>query len=689
MQLHRFRLACSVFALLMSGASAAGASLAGAPTPTPLVPIEHFFQNAEFGGALLSPNARFLAAKVARGGKPDALAVVDLASNTIKIAGAFSDADVGQFSWVNNERLVFSAMNKQVAQGDQRFGGGLFAADRDGSNFRQLAERSGAGISERRLVPILPVNTFLLAATGAQDSQLVYVTSPKVDARGDVEYINLMHLDTRTGRATTVTRPADVKGWLLDHRGEPRLVTTIDQNRAALVYRDPASGQWRKLTEFDAYIGGKGGITPVGFAPDGSLYVSANAGRDKSALFRFDLANGQLEPEPLVELADYDFSGALVIANDKLLGVRVLTDARSTVWFDAAMQAAQLRIDALLSATVNLVSVAPRAETPWLLVQSYSDLQPRSWNLFNTETGKLNKVGDAYPAIAPAQMGVQQAVRYKARDGLLIPAWLTLPHGSNRTNLPHGSNRTKLPLVVLVHGGPYVRGTEWGWKSDAQFLASRGYAVLEPEYRGSTGFGARHYHAGWKQWGLKMQDDIADGAKWAIAEGIVDPKRICIAGASYGGYATLMGLLNDPDLFKCGVDWVGVTDIGLLYSGHWSFRSDTSDGYKQYGMPELVGDLVNDADQFKATSPLQQATRITQPLLLAYGGADVRVPLYHGRKFYDAVRQTNPNVEMVVYEAEGHGWFLPKNRIDFWHRVEKFLDKNIGTPCAAARCHLE
>jgi dipeptidyl aminopeptidase/acylaminoacyl peptidase len=265
-------------------------------------------------------------------------------------------------------------------------------------------------------------------------------------------------------------------------------------------------------------------------------------------------------------------------------------------------------------------------------------------------------------------MGLQEAVRYKARDGLEIPAWLTLPHGL----------RKNLPLVVLVHGGPYVRGGEWGWKADAQFLASRGYAVLEPEYRGSTGFGARHFRAGWKQWGLKMQDDIADGAKWAIAEGIVDPKRICIAGASYGGYATLMGLLNNPELFKCGIDWVGVTDIGLLYTGHWSFESDMSEGYKQYGMPELVGDMTKDAAQFKATSPLAQAARITQPLLLAYGGADRRVPIYHGRKFYDAVKVGNPNVDMVVYEEEGHGWYLPKNRIDFWTRVEKFLDRNIG-----------
>jgi len=202
--------------------------------------------------------------------------------------------------------------------------------------------------------------------------------------------------------------------------------------------------------------------------------------------------------------------------------------------------------------------------------------------------------------------------------------------------------------------------------------------VLQPEFRGSTGFGSAHFRAGWKQWGLKMQDDIADGARWAIAQGTADAKRICIAGASYGGYATLMGLINDPDLYKCGIDWVGVTDIDLLYDSGWRYASDLPQGWKQYGMPALIGDRVKDAAQLQATSPLRQAARVTQPLLLAYGGADVRVPITHGLKFHDAVKAGNPNVEWIEYPEEGHGWALPKNRIDFWTRVEHFLDKNIG-----------
>jgi dipeptidyl aminopeptidase/acylaminoacyl peptidase len=265
-------------------------------------------------------------------------------------------------------------------------------------------------------------------------------------------------------------------------------------------------------------------------------------------------------------------------------------------------------------------------------------------------------------------MASKALVHYKSRDGMTIPAWLTLPQGPGKN----------LPMVVLVHGGPWVRGGQWEWDADAQFLASRGYAVLEPEYRGSVGYGATLYRAGWKQWGLKMQDDIADGARWAIAQGHADAKRICIAGASYGGYATLMGLIKDADLYKCGVEWVGVSDINLMYTGTWSYDSDFTDDYKRYGMPVLIGDQEKDAEQLKATSPLLRARELKQPLLMAYGGADMRVPLPHGTRFYQAVKQVNPDVEWIEYTEEGHGWKLPKNRIDFWGRVEKFLDKHIG-----------
>ena len=651
-----------------------GACLLALASPTasagPRPPVESFFANPAFSAALLAPDARYLAIRVGSEGRHDVLAVVDVETMGFKVVANFSDADVGAFEWLNNDRLIFDSVDRGLGEGQRELAPGLYAVDRDGAHFRQLANRGGYYGMPSRDRLVLPRNTFMLHQRGAQNSEYVYVASPEYDRFGDIDSVDLLHLNTLTGRSKRIERPADTRGWVLDQNGTPRIAIAINGRGQKIWYRDPATAEWRKLAEFDLFRSGPGDFTPLAFGPDGSLYVSADGDGDKAALYRFDFAANKVG-QPVVKVADYDFSGSLVTNQHKLLGVRVLSDAYADEWIDAGMKTLKARVDALLPGTVNQLSVGARAETPWVLVESYSDVQPRFTTLFNTATGQLKKVGGSYTGIDPAQMGRQEIVRYKARDGRTIPAWLTLPHDSARKNLP---------LVVLVHGGPFVRGGKWGWKSDSQFLASRGYAVLEPEYRGSAGFGLDHFRAGLKQWGLAMQDDIADGVRWAAAQGIADAKRVCIAGASYGGYAALMGLVNDPGLYKCGIDWLGVTDIKLMYTGHWSFTSDLSDTYKQYGMPELVGDPDKDAAQFKATSPLEQAARISQPLLLAYGRADHRVPLYHGEKFYEAVKRTNPDVEWVVYDDEGHGWQVPKNRYDFWSRVEKFLDKNIGKP---------
>ena len=263
-------------------------------------------------------------------------------------------------------------------------------------------------------------------------------------------------------------------------------------------------------------------------------------------------------------------------------------------------------------------------------------------------------------------MGVRDVHRFAARDGLSIPVLVTHPPGK-----ASGAR----PALVLVHGGPWVRGAHWSWEPQAQFLASRGYVVIEPEFRGSEGYGFKHYRAGWKQWGMAMQDDVADAVQWAVKQGWVDPKRVCIAGASYGGYATLMGLVRHHELYQCGVNWVGVSDINLMYSINWS---DISEEAKGYSMPVLIGDRVADAQQLKDTSPVEQAAKVRRPLLMAYGADDRRVPIAHGKEFRDAVSRTNSDVEWVVYNNEGHGWRMLETNVDFWTRVEKFLDRNIG-----------
>jgi dipeptidyl aminopeptidase/acylaminoacyl peptidase len=657
-----------VLALLACGST----PLQAAPASAALPPIERFFINPVLADAKLSPDARYLAAISGAPGRRDYLVVIDLQQKTPKLVAGYQDADIRQFDWVNNERLVFDLADKQ--EGDTRAAAGLFAVDRDGGKPLQLASRRGGppgmGVNRR----MLPWHTFMLGGRGAQDSEFIYVTSNEYadEHFSVIENVNLLRLDTRTGRSQVVQRPGKVGRWMLDQHGEPRLAMGSEKGVSTLHYRDPATDQWRVLTTFATYKGGRNAFTPLGFGRDGTLYATAYGEGDTTGLVTIDLATGKPNPKAIVVAPGYDFMGALVRSGDKVLGVRISTDAETTVWFDPAIKAAQEKLDAALPGLVNQISFPSGDQSQWTLVKSYSDVQPLAYYVYNIAADKLEKVGDAYPGIDPARMGRQDPVRYKARDGMEIPALLTQPAGGARN----------APLVVLVHGGPYVHGNHWGWNGQTQFLASRGYAVLEPDYRGSTGYGVKHFRAGWKQWGLAMQNDIADGARWAIAQGYADPKRICIAGASYGGYAVLMGLANDPDLYKCGVSWVGVTDINLLYDGHWSFASDLQEQWKIYGMPDMIGDQVKDAAQLKATSPIEQAARIKAPLILAYGARDRRVPMYHGRKFLSAVKPHNTQVEWIEYEDEGHGWRLPKNQVDFWGRVEKFLDKNIG-PAAA------
>lgn len=638
-----------------------GAGVAAAQAPA-RPPVDAFFQNPAFGAGKLSPNGRFVAVRMAPPNGRSQLLVLDVEKQTAKVIASYTDADVDRFDWVNDERLVYTAADRQAGQGDQITGPGLMAVNKDGSDFRHLVERAQSREKDnfRRL---LPVWTLYLFPGRKRNTDDVFVGLLDYNVYHEWDKINILRLNTVTGQATPYNRPGDSVEWMLDEEDVPRVAVTYAAPNLGVHYLDPAGGKWRDLQVAPWYE--RDVFDPVGLLKD-SLYVAANNGNDKAALYRYDLNKRALDAEPLVVLKDFDFKGRLVFEQDRLVGVRYTSDAQATLWLDPKWKEVQDDIDKLLPATINEVSFPERPELPVALVRAYSDRDPGSFMIFNLKTRKLTALGAAMPKIEPRQMATRDFVRYKARDGLEIPAWLTLPPGSKGK---------KLPMVVLVHGGPWVRGGEWNWDAESQFLASRGYAVLEPEFRGSMGYGYKHFRAGWKQWGLAMQNDVADGARWAIAQGFADASRVCIAGASYGGYATLMGLVNDPELYKCGINWVGVSDIDLMYSVVWS---DFSRGHRIFNMPLLIGDREKDAEQLKATSPLQQAERIKQPVLMAYGGADRRVPIVHGTKFRAAVSKTNPNIEWVEYLEEGHGWYVVKNRVDFWTRVEKFLDKNIG-----------
>ncbi|MDH5339368.1 MAG: prolyl oligopeptidase family serine peptidase [Rubrivivax sp.] len=232
-----------------------------------------------------------------------------------------------------------------------------------------------------------------------------------------------------------------------------------------------------------------------------------------------------------------------------------------------------------------------------------------------------------------------------------------------------------------VYGGPWVRGASLSWEAEAQFLAARGYRVVEPEFRGSTGYGARHFHAGWKQWGGAMQDDLIDAVQWAVAQGMIDPTRVCITGGSYGGYAVLMAPIRYPTAFKCAASYAAVTDITAMCDIRWS---DISEDSRRYGMPTLIGDPQKDEALLAASSPLKRVTELKIPLLLMQDGEDRRVPMEHWSRFVDAARDAGVEVESHLYPQEGHGLLDPASRAEYYLRLERFLAQHIGPGAVVA-----
>ncbi|MDP1980667.1 alpha/beta fold hydrolase [Undibacterium sp.] len=650
----------SVFRCFSVGAIIAGslALPAYADSVSERIPVEKFFKSPQINGIRFSPDGKYLAMISAGANERLNLAVMNLTSRTPKILAQYEKSDVTFFSWVNNNRLVFGIGDRKLGAGEVYKGSGLFAVNKDGSEFRQLIETMGSSGKFR----VLTSRHYFVSSTGVENSDDVIVAHGSGTRQNPTA--SILKLNTLTGYNEIIQTPPNSTGVLTDMSGEPRIAMTNLDEISGVQYKDPNTKQWRKLIEYNGRT--EDGFSPAFIAPDGQLYVTANQGQDTKSVYRYDLEKNQIDATPLISAKGFDFSGSFIFnkKQNKLLGVRYETDAPGVTWFDEKYKAIQKKIDEKLPNTVNMLTIAEGDESNVVLVTSFSDIHPGSTFLFDTKAEQFTAIGDSLPEVDSKKMSYQDFFRIKARDGMEIPVYLTLPRNSTGKNLP---------MVVMVHGGPYVRGGRWGWNPQTQFLASRGYAVLEPDFRGSTGYGKNLFKSGWKQWGLAMQDDITDATKWAIEKGYADANRVCIAGASYGGYAVLMGLIKDPDLYRCGISWVGVSDINLLYDVTWSDQDGSA--WQRFGMPILIGDQQKDAEQLKATSPAEQAHRLTKPLILAYGVADRRVPLIHGEKFKKAA-PANAKIEWITYKEEGHGWRLLRNNVDFWTKVEKFLDEN-------------
>ena len=633
-----------------------------------------FFQNATMVGASLSPDGKTLVILSApSAGAHVRLITLDLKSMKATVLAQYDLYDVENVHWVNNHRVVYSLDDHQAPAGDrnQPWGPGLWGVDIDGSRSRQLIARSpdSAVRSSTHVERLSWTTRYVAAVDPDHDSDDIFVAEPALYDYSGIGDYKLRRVNTATGRTKDIRTPpgATLHGWIFDRDANPRVSVVLRGSRTKVMLRDPATDEWSAISDVDSFVGGDG-FAPLALLSDDQLLVMANQGRDTQSIYKYDLKTRTLRPQPFLQSDRYDLEPELITQAHRLLGLRYQVDASATHWIDPAMAALQDKIDAMLPSTINEISVpAGAGDAGVVLLKSFSDRAPEAFYVYDTKLGKLVQLGSEHPEVDPDRMSGMEPVHYLARDGLEIPAWLTVPQGKERKNLP---------LVVLVHGGPFIRGQAWHWDAEVQFLAARGYAVLEPEFRGSVGYGDKLFRAGFKQWGLGMQNDLADGVKWAVGQGLVDPQRVCIAGGSYGGFAVLMGLINDAQVYRCGIDWAGPTDIELMYTATWN---DASDAFKKYGMPRLIGDPVVDAAQLRATSPILNAGKIKAPLLMAYGGEDFRVPIEHGEKMRAALKkQSSADVEWVVYADEGHGWRAMSTQIDFWNRVAAFLDKNIG-----------
>jgi len=658
--------------VLLLGTAAALALPAAGAEP---LPAELFFRKPALRSPTLSPNGKRIAMLVPTAGGRSGLAIADTATpDKFKGIAQFDDADIRSVSWINDERLVFDLTDQQAAADDQ-LGSGLYAVDADGSDFNWLIQRTWtySGPSHLMMRALRPNHQFVGLTRDGSDDVLVKRWKYARDDQPPVS--EMMRLNTRTSGVRHLyvgTVPDGASGWLLDRDLKPRLIVASTGKRHSTVWwREGEGAPWTELFRYSIEEDSNA-TAPVTIDRNGQLYVSAFNPDSKDgtmALFRYDTKLKKIDGKAIVSLPGFDYDGNAIYdaVSKEMLGVTYEQESVGTVWFNKRMLTTQETIDKLLPSTNNHISCDACTSARHMVVTATSDIQAPVYFLFDSQTGKLALLGASRPWLPSAAMATGDFQRIKARDGMSVPVYITKPKGKG-----------PFPTVVLVHGGPFLRGVRWGFDAENQFLASRGYLVVEPEFRGSTGYGSKLFRAGWKQWGLAMQDDITDATKWAIDQGLADPRRIAIAGASYGGYATMMGLVKEPELYKAGVNWVGVTDIELMYTIGWSDFMDADNPWVKYGMPAMIGHPKTDAAQLAATSPLQQAARIKRPVLMAYGEEDMRVPLPHGTKMRDAlIASGNKNVEWVQYKSEGHGFYLTKNNVDFWTRVERFLDKHV------------
>jgi acetyl esterase/lipase len=658
-----------VFDLLLRGLAAMwmlmGAAVATAAPPT----AEDFASRPAIESVVMSPSGRRMAILMPAADGRVRLGVMDLDPvSPPRVVAAFSDANVTRVRWVNDDRLVFDAFQDGAVI--RSGGAGTFAVNHDASDQVQLIAWNNDKVVVASAIAsrVLPYGWYYRSSLDDGSDDVLVVRDVRNNI-GETTEIQLSRLNTKTRerRSLNLGIPEGTQWWLTDREGQPRVVVARRAGRNKVFWRAPQSDEWSELADFDPLS--EPGYTPRWVDEDGSIIVTSRQGSDTQGLYRLDPKIKRIDPQALVLVKGFDLSPVLETdtKTKRLLGLHIVADRPMSVWFDSKLQALQQSIDAALpKGRTNQIYCGRCESSRFFVVLSRSDRQPGEYFLFDRSKGTLERLGASRPRIDEASQGKQTLHRVAARDGLSLPVYVTHPPGSEA--------QQALPAVMLVHGGPWVRGASLAWSADAQFLATRGYRVIEPEFRGSEGYGFRHFKAGWKQWGAAMQDDLVDALQWAAKQGLVDPSRVCIVGASYGGYASLMAPIVHPGVFRCAASFAGVTDINLMYDIQWS---DLSEDHKRYGMPTLIGDQRKDEAMLAAASPLKRVAELKIPLLLAHGGEDRRVPIEHAQRFLNAARAAGVAIEYQEYRSEGHGFFNAGNEADYYKRLEKFLEKSL------------
>jgi dipeptidyl aminopeptidase/acylaminoacyl peptidase len=626
------------------------------------IPVADFYKKASFSGRpVLSPDGKNLAVLVPRQGK-FVLAVIDMSTRKPTVVASDPNYDVTRPSWINNRRLTFSVTKGSEVTASENDGGGTFAVDLDGSQFKTLIGTNKARRGGEKY------KSFGVISTVSNDSNDLIVIDNSRGLSSELGATDLLQLDTVSGRTKLLTfkNPGNVGSWTLDNNNVIRVASSseVDSNsriKQIVYYRNSENEEWKSI--YSGYYDEGKDISVLGFDFNNkTMFVSGRFdGRDTKAIHIWNF-----EKQTAGEMiADADGIDVEMLLQDKDLkktyGALVTGMKNEIIYFDETYA----KIQASLNASFPNEEVYFSLRGNRAIVTTSSTNNVGTVYLYDTEKQTMEKIYSVKPEFDGKKLSEQKVINYAARDGLNIPAYLTLPEGIAPT---------KLPLIAYIHGGPHARDS-FGYDPTTQMFASRGYAVLQPQFRMSTGFGWKHHTAGWKQWGLAMQDDITDGIKALIDQGIVDKNRVCIMGASYGGYAAMYGLIKDPDLYKCGINFVGVTDVKMLFTVTWSDMSGPA--MKNIGRL-MHGDPDKDEAYFIKSSAILNADKIKAPVLMAYGSEDIRVPLIHGEKMRDKLRSQGKTAEWMVMVGEGHGWAKESNNILWGQTMLDFTNRYIG-----------